>query len=255
MTPDLTLAVPTRGDRSDYLSQCLSSIRNQDVSVRLILVTDDQPTAQRLTDEFPGTEIRVQPGQGAASAIDHVLSSADTPFCAWLGDDDLLVPVSLLESMGRLQKAKAATAVFGRCEVIDADGTVVGTVPTGRWAPAFSRFGRDLIPQPGSVFRTESYRAAGGLDTGLQYAFDLDLFLKLSQAGRLVFSPHVVARFRWHTDSLTASNPAPHAEAREVRRRYLARPIRTTEGLWFPVTDAVSRAIYAVNRRHDARRR
>ena len=254
MNPVVTIVVPTRGDRPDYLAECISSIRAQDVPLRLTLVTDDDATADRLRREAVGADVVVQPGNGAAAAIDHVLRRADTPFCAWLGDDDMLVPGSMQESVKRLTQEPRATGVFGRCEVIDAHGAVVGSIPTGWWAPTFSRFGRDLIPQPGSVLRTAAYQAVGGLDNALRYAFDLDLFLKLAAAGKLEFTPHILARFRWHEMSLTATNPAPQEEARWVRRRHLPAPLRATEGLWSPIADVASRAIYAVNRRRNVTR-
>jgi GT2 family glycosyltransferase len=63
-------------------------------------------------------------------------------------------------------------------------------------------------------------RQVGLLDESLRYAMDLDLFLRLQDAGPVRYLPEALATFRWHPASTTvASSAASEAEARAVRAR------------------------------------
>jgi GT2 family glycosyltransferase len=144
----------------------------------------------------------------------------DHDYWAWLGDDDELTPLSTARTVDYLQRHPRAAMVYGRCDYIDADGRVRFQVRPSALAARLLRWGPDLVPQPGSVARASAVRSAGFVDETLRYAMDLDLFLRLSDVGTIGYTPHVLARFRWHGGSTTVGSPeASDAEARQVRAR------------------------------------
>jgi GT2 family glycosyltransferase len=121
---------------------------------------------------------------------------------------------------------------------------------SGRWASPLLHIGPDLVPQPGSLIRRSAWQAVGGVRTDLGWAFDFDLFLKLSKVGTLRFIPVVLAAFRWHADSLSVGQRRDSVrEASQVRRDHLPPWIRPISGIWErPVRWATFRASALVER-------
>ena len=102
------------------------------------------------------------------------------------------------------------------------------------------RFGPDLIPQPGALFRRSTFNAVGGLKTNLGWAFDFDLFLRFSKAGKLHYISQTLALFRWHPESLSVEHrKSSVAEASQVRVSHLPAFLRTISFIWeYPVQQA-----------------
>ena len=197
----------------------------------------------------------------AAGLIDHALAETGNTlpaainqgfaalppsirYIAWLGDDDLLRPGSLTATQAYLDAHAKTSVVYGRCDYIDESGTVVWTNRSGPWAAPLLRVGPDLIPQPGSLFRRSAFVATGGLRTDLGWAFDLDIFLRLSRFGRLSYVRRTLAAFRWHAGSLSVGQRENSVrEASQVRREFLPAWVRPVSGVWErPVRWATHRA-------------
>ena len=248
------LVVPTLGERLDYLEQTLASIAAQEHAGLSVLVvgpgTGDG--ARGLAERF-GHRYVDETGRSLSAAI--VQGWAETEalradVLAWLGDDDLLAPGAVARATAALAEHPDAPMVYGRCRYIDADGTEIFTARPGRIAVWFSRFGQDVIPQPGSFQRASAVRAVGGVDAGLRYAMDLDLFLRLRREGRFVYLPHTQAAFRLHPTSLTMSNAEPGVEAAMVRERYLGPVGRALLPVSRPVFRVAAKVWAALQWRH-----
>jgi GT2 family glycosyltransferase len=76
---------------------------------------------------------------------------------------------------------------------------------SGIWAGPLLRFGPQLIPQPSAVFRRDAFEKVDGLSDKFEFAFDFDLFLKLTKLGQAVFVDEILSSHRWHKTSLTYS--------------------------------------------------
>jgi GT2 family glycosyltransferase len=129
---------------------------------------------------------------------------------------------------------------FGSCEYIDDQGSVVWINCSGQWAVPLLRFGPDLIPQPGALFRRSAFEAVGGLNSEFGWAFDFDLFIRLSKLGDLQFLNQTMAQFRWHPESLSVEHRKHSvAEASKVRISHLPSWIRPISFIWeYPVRQA-----------------
>jgi GT2 family glycosyltransferase len=104
---------------------------------------------------------------------------------------------------------------------------------SGSWAVPLLRFGPQLIPQPSAVFRRDAFERIGGLSDKFQFAFDFDLFLKLTKLGRAVFVDQILSSHRWHATSLTFSRRWDSVkEASAVRVSNLSLAIRAISPLW-----------------------
>ena len=141
--------------------------------------------------------------------------------------------------------------VFGSCDYIDHLGRKIFTMKSGSWAVPLMRFGPDLIPQPGSLFRRDAFETVGGLRADLGWAFDFDLFLAFSKIGRFAFLPEVLSKFRWHPGSLSVNGRRDSVnEASSVRKAHLTKPLRSVSELWeWPVRQATYVAGIRVSRK------
>jgi len=243
------LVIPTLGTRPAWLRGTLESIVNQDgVDVDLIVVTPHPERVQSLAAAY-GARILDSQTPGISAAVNegwHELR--DSEYLAWLGDDDLLAPYSLGRSVRALEDHPLCSATYGRVRYIDAESETLFVTRPGRIASAYLPWGKDLVPQPGSVFRRSAVEQVGGLDPTLRYAMDYDLFLKLRKVGRLEYVPSEVAAFRLHDGSITGSNRS-RVEADEVRARAHSPQMNRRRLVFDPVWSFLDRALYKLLQR------
>jgi GT2 family glycosyltransferase len=123
--------------------------------------------------------------------------------------------------------------VFGHCQYIDSEGNDVLVKRSGSWAVPLLRFGPQLIPQPSSVFRRDAFDRVGGLSDKFEFAYDFDLFLKLTKVGKAVSVGKIFSSHRWHATSLTNSRRWDSVkEASAVRVLNLSPLIRVLSFFW-----------------------
>ena len=251
-SPEIGIVVPTLGTRPEYLVQCLRSIRDAGSSLIHIVMPVSASLPPEITTDLYDLVI-ADPGTGLAAAIHTGLVTFPEPvrFINWLGDDDLLKPGSLDTASDALRKDANAVLVFGGCDYINSMNQVIFTNKSGRYAVPLMRVGPQLIPQPGSLFRREAYEKIGGLNSEFKWAFDLDLLIRLSQAGKMKFLNRTLASFRWHDDSLSVGGrDGSVREASRIRKRCLPRWLKPISELWeFPMRYAIRYAGTKVSRR------
>ncbi len=243
--PRTAVVVPTLGERPEYLEQALRSIRDAG-DAWILIVAPARFDASDLIASGLADEKVDETGRSLPEAIEQGFAALpnSVEYLSWLGDDDLLRGDSLRITSDFLDEHPRSSAVYGRCDYINENNDLVWHNRSGAWAAPLLRVGPDLIPQPGSLFRRESYRQTDGLRTDLGWAFDMDIFLQLARVGRLSYVPRTLAAFRWHTESLSvAQRGRSVAEASQVRRAHLPRIVRPISVLWEgPVRWATHRA-------------
>jgi hypothetical protein len=146
--------------------------------------------------------------------------------------------------MSVLEDDSQIALVYGGCEYIDGFGKQLWVNKSGKYAKYLMRFGPQLIPQPGALFRLTAYEQIGGLDRRYKWAFDLDLLIRLSRVGKLHFVPATLGRFRWHEGSLSVGGRKGSVrEASEIRIETLPVVVRMFAPLWEkPIRWAIMRA-------------
>jgi GT2 family glycosyltransferase len=226
--------VPTLGTRPELLFRSLSSIKSSDNT--FVCVVAPKGVNLAIGDEAKLIDLRVvDPGDGLASAISKGIDSLpnETKYISWLGDDDLIDSSHLDACLALFATNKDISMIYGSCDYINIDNERIGINRLQRVSKFFIRFGPCLIPQPGSLINKQKYIESGGLDRRLGWAFDLDLFIKLSKVGRLQPVDLTLGSFRWHNDSLTvASRKDSVREASRVRKSYYYFPLRFVSEIW-----------------------
>jgi len=235
------IVVPTLGERPDYLEQCLRSIRSAG-QAHILLVAPASLDTSNLQSAGLLDSVALDEGSGLPSAINLGIESLpeSVVYTNWLGDDDLLKPGSLSSSISVLDQKQEVVMAFGACDYIDSHGEIVWENRSGQWAVPLLRFGPDLIPQPGALFRRSTFKAVDGLKTNLGWAFDFDLFIRFSKAGKLHYISQTLAQFRWHPESLSVEHRKKSvAEASQVRLSHLPAVLRALSFIWeYPVRQA-----------------
>jgi GT2 family glycosyltransferase len=214
-------AVPTLGSRNEYLVNCLKTLSDNNVGfVVVVRPAGESPIDSQLVglcDAIVDDE-----GRGLAAAINKGFRSLpkECKYISWIGDDDYLMPNSIINALNSLETGERVTAVFGKCLYVNERGLPLFVNHSGKFAARIIKFGPFLIPQPGSLLRRSAYELAGGLDENLRMVFDLDLFLKLSKLGDLIYVDQTLACYRWHSSTLTSTNRAlSFGEGKIVRLR------------------------------------
>jgi glycosyltransferase involved in cell wall biosynthesis len=204
--PAVGVVVPTIGERPQYLDITLKSIREAGDSYIVLVGRKgfDATSYQKAglvdiyIDELE-TSVPNKINQGFRALPENI------EYITWIGDDDLLAPGSLSVAVNVLDRPEKPVLVYGHCQYIDSEGNDVLVKRSGSWAVPLLRFGPQLIPQPSAVFRRDAFDKAGGLSDKFEFAFDFDLFIKLTKVGKAVFVDRILSSHRWHATSLTYS--------------------------------------------------
>lgn len=232
--PQIGIVVPTLGTRPVYLEKALQSIRAAG-DCHIVIVAPDPETIRANYSSDLFDQIIQDPKAGLAEAINIGMRSLPkyVRFVNWLGDDDLLKRQSLVIASRALEDSPGSICVYGGCSYIGPNEEVLWVNRSGKYAKWLMRFGPQLIPQPGMLFDVQAFYAVGGLDSTYKWAFDLDLLLKFSKFGKLLFVPEILSSFRWHEGSLSVGGRhGSVTEASKIRRKSLPRLIQFLSPIW-----------------------
>jgi GT2 family glycosyltransferase len=232
--PTVGVVVPTIGERPQYLESTLKSIREAGECFIVLVGRKgfDASSYQKagLVDLYIDeveTSVPNKINQGFRALPENI------EYITWIGDDDLLSTGAVGVAVQALEKPEKPVLVYGHCQYIDSDGKNVLVKRSGRWAVPLLRFGPQLIPQPSAFFRRDGFEKVGGLSDKFKFAFDFDLFLKLTNLGKAVFIDQILSSHRWHATSLTYSRRWESVrEASKVRVSNLVPAIRLFSFVW-----------------------
>ncbi len=164
-----------------------------------------------------------EPDKGYADALAKGFARATGDILCWINAGDLLLP-GALDAAREAMANTAADMIFGDDFYIDEDGRVIffsrGYVKNlqhamlyGGWTPL----------QDACFWRRELYERIGGMNRGLKYAADFELFLRMTLHGTCRYVPETFSAFRRHLGQKSiAGVDAYQSERAEVRRRELA---------------------------------
>ena len=232
--PSIGIVVPTLGTRPDFLKECLESIRAAGPAYILVVAPQSADLSQ--VESLGLFDLRVEdPRTGLPAAINFGIQNLPPTirYVNWLGDDDKLLPNTLVEVEKILENDESVSFIYGGCNYIDTRGRILSTNHSGNWARLLLRVGPDLIPQPGALIRRTAFEKIGTLNTDYGWAFDLEMFIQLGKVGRGRFIRRVLAEFRWHEGSLTVgSRDGSSEEAKSIRKKHLPALLKPFAVFW-----------------------
>ena len=120
--------------------------------------------------------------------------------------DDELLPGAIDAELAAFDRHAGAAAVVGRCQPMDADGTVLPVhhhdVDVGNLYREWLR--HNFVWTPGAaLFDRRALEAIGGFPRHLGPAADYAVYLALARTNRVVFLPHELVRYRQHAGSMS----------------------------------------------------
>lgn len=161
---------------------------------------------------------------GIARAMNRGIEAARGEFVAHLhGDDYYAAPDVLATVAARFNEPGmlAPAWLFGAVQVLK-DGHLSPPYPMPPFSYRALAAGRAAIAHPAVFLRRALFDRVGMFDEHLQYAMDIDLWLRLAAVAQPVVLNRPLAVFRDHPGSVSSSNRIPaRREEFAVRRRYL----------------------------------
>jgi len=238
MPPVFAISVPI-GAYHPLLRDCLASLAVQTPAPRVALLdASADPRVAETADEFGDLLAyrRHGPDKGQSDAILEGWSKLGGDVLGWLNADDALYPGALAAAAAALADENA-DIVYGHAAIINDDNAYTGYY----WSvepPSERLLWSDVIAQPSCFFRRAAYEKVGGLNAGLHYTMDWDLWVRLWRDGaRFAFRDRVMSRVLWSPEAKTGGFGA-------ARRRELARIIDQNAS---PAARVKSRIGFALN--------
>jgi len=161
--------------------------------------------------------------RGAAHAINKGFARAHGEIFGWLNSDDFLLPGAVNHIVEMRRKYPTAVAWVGACYRIDPQGRILTkVVPEGLTRDSLADWGyRGFFYQPSCYFAAQAWYKIGALDETLHFAFDLDLWLRLSNIGVFASTGQMISAAIIHKDAKTqVQRTAMHAETIAVQLRH-----------------------------------
>lgn len=249
MTPDIpTLSIVTPSyNQGEFLAETIESVMSQagdfvidyiivdggssDGSVAIIQRYDDLLRRGRWPIRCAGITYRwlSEKDQGQTDALAKGFRMAEGDICAWLNSDDTYLSGTLQTVASFFRLNPDTGLAYGDVHYCDTAGAVIGRYRTEAFDyDKLAWF--NFICQPAAFFRKHAFAAVGGLDETLQYAMDLDLWIRLGRRFPCSYLPKLLATYRLHVASKTVRDRTLYENSEEALRLVI------TYFHWAPLT-------------------
>ncbi len=182
-----------------YIEQTIRSVRDQKCPNVEHIVIDGGSTDETVSILRKYSDVRwlSEPDRGQADALNKGLALARGDVIGWINSDDYYESNILGDVADRFTSNSVAWAV-GDITTTCFDPPVF----TRRKSPPITYGGLlrnpDLVRQPGTFFRRDLLKQAGGWDPTLNMVMDYDLWLRLSKIAEPIMTNANWAYFRMH---------------------------------------------------------
>lgn len=195
-----------------FLAEALASVGTPSVRTEVVVVDDGSTDATpEVVATFETTnELRSvrQPNAGLAAARNRGLHESRGKYVIFLDADDRLAPGAVDIGVAALEEHPECAFVFGRCRMMDVDGTLLVTPAVPRIVRDHYRelLRRNYIWMPATVmFRREPLERTGGFSRDVNAAADYDMYLHLARHYPVHDHAQVVAHYRRHESNMSGN--------------------------------------------------
>ena len=220
--PLISVIVPCF-NHGHFLREALESVGASSLPVEIVVVDDgssDNTPDVAATFETPHAFRCVrQQNAGLAQARNRGLRESRGDLVVFLDADDRLAPGALDTGASALEEHPECAFTFGRCTMMDTDGTLLPTTAQPRIVRDHYRelLRRNYIWMPGTVmFRREAVERAGGFNPNVNAAADYELYLHIARHHPVFDHGQVVAHYRKHAANMSGNAARMLKETLEV---------------------------------------
>jgi glycosyltransferase involved in cell wall biosynthesis len=223
---EVSAIIPTY-NRRELVVRAIDSVLSQTRRVDEIVVVDDgstDGTEAHLRERY-GDRIRYvwQANAGVSAARNHGMSIAEGRYFALLDSDDEWLPEKTARQLEWMEAHPDFGMVLCDVERVDSDHRLIDvfrrrdTIPEDGWILRWIIHNPALAPAS-ALLRREVIADAGGFDTGLRTAEDIDFHLRIAQRWKIgVVEASLVRAMRGH-DGLSAESTTYDDYVRVVER-------------------------------------
>ena len=224
-TPLVSVIVPCF-NHARFLGEALASVGMPVVRTEIVVVddgsTDDTPDVIAAFETSNAFQAVRQPNAGLAAARNRGLRESRGRFIIFLDADDRLAPGAVDIGATLLDEHPECAFVFGRCRMMDSDGTLLPTPQQPRIVRDHYRelLRRNYIWMPGMVmFRREALERIGGFNSDVNASADYDMYLHIARHHPVFDHGQVVAHYRRHDANMSGNAARMLRETLAVLRR------------------------------------
>jgi glycosyltransferase involved in cell wall biosynthesis len=214
--PLVSIVTPSFNQAS-FIYEALRSVQTQDYSKYEHQVIDGMSTdgtvklLQNLSN-FPGKNKIVwssEKDKGQSEALNKGFRRVKGDIVGWLNSDDRYLPGCFAHIVQAFEQNPNVDIIYGDYRIIDQSGNVIKIKREIEFSKFVLLYHRVLyIPTTATFFRSRIFKEENWLEESLQYAMDLELFIRLARKGyRFKHISRVLADFRLQPSSKTCSFP------------------------------------------------
>jgi len=203
----ISIVIPTLGMREKTLYESVASCLA--ISNCIVTVVGPLERIQEILSPLQSDRLSIlpDPGGGPVSAINFGLLglAENCEYFNWLGDDDLLHPDGVTESLNYLDENPHIGLLLGAVSFIDTNGVELFRHDQPIFPKVNASFGPQKIAQPGLIFRSSILKDLGYLNGFFECAWDQEYITRVLQVENYVVTKRVLASYRHHSGSITQS--------------------------------------------------
>jgi glycosyltransferase involved in cell wall biosynthesis len=220
--PSISVLLPVY-NAQPYLDAAVGSILMQSFRDFELIAVDDGSTdgSLALLQQYARMDSRVRvitrPHSGIAGALNDGVAAAAGEFLARMDGDDISVPSRFEKQVAFLRQHADVVLVGSRVLLIDPDGQTLFETEQPLENPQIQHALLSdvgwVVVHSAAMMRTAAVRAAGGYRMELAPCEELDLLVRLSEAGHLANLPQILLLYRQYEESSNAAESAKRYDA------------------------------------------
>jgi glycosyltransferase involved in cell wall biosynthesis len=227
MTATVSVVIPAY-NAAAFLAEAVRSALAQTLPPLEILVVDDGSTDETaaIARAFGGrVRCLSQENQGLSGARNRGIREARGDLIALLDADDSWLSEKLAAQVEALAGCPKAVACFSRTEYVGQDGAILRRSDV----PPLHRLVEDLLlsccvigPPSAALIRRSALDAVGLFDPRFSQCADWDMWLRLAEAGPVVYADGVHVRYRVHGANMSKNVPLLERDTFGVLAKFFA---------------------------------
>jgi hypothetical protein len=210
MTPKISVILPVR-DGARWLNEAIASLQYQTLSDFELIVVDDGSADEspRIIEEYSRRDRRIhlvhQERLGLVAALNRGLTASRGQLIARLDADDRAHPQRLQRQSEYMEDHPDVCLLGTWAEKIDEQGSITGVLkpPTGPEELASLLVRTNPLLHSSIMLRKSVLQTVGNYRPAFKGAEDYDLWIRMSEVGKVANLPECLLQYRFHSTSVT----------------------------------------------------